>query len=59
MEKIWSYKCPETLTDREKNDIIKKVFDAVVDNDLCEDMGEEISRYVTSKGYVFEEKIEN
>lgn len=59
MEKIWSYKCPERLSDKEKNTIIKKVFDAVVDNDLCEDMGEEISRFVTSKGYVFEEAIED
>lgn len=59
MEKIWSYKCPERLSDKEKNIIIKKVFDAVVDNDMCEDIGEEIIDFVTSKGYVFEEEIED
>ena len=58
MEKIWCYKCPNTLTDTEKNQIIKKVFDAVVDNEMCEDIGEEIVDYVTLKGYVFQEEIE-
>lgn len=59
MEKIWSYKSPSRLTDSEKNQILKKVFDAVVDNEMCEDTGEEIIDYVTSKGYVFEEEIED
>lgn len=57
MEKIWSYKSPDRLSDDEKNKIIEKVFDAVVDNEMCEDIGEEIVYYVTSKGYVFQEEI--
>ena len=58
MGMIWCYKCPNTLTDTEKNQIIKKVFDAVVDNEMYEDIGEEIVDYVTLKGYVFQEEIE-
>lgn len=59
MEKIWSYISPDSLSDSEKNRIIEKVFDIVLDNEMCEDIGEEIVNYVTSKGYVFQEEIED
>lgn len=59
MEKIWCYKDPSRLNDDEKNKILKKVFDVVLDNEMCEDIGEEIIDYVTSKGYVFQEEIED
>lgn len=59
MEKIWSYKSPEVLSDKEKNLILKKVFDSIVDNEMYEDIGEEVSDYVVSKGYVFEEEIDD
>lgn len=59
MEKIWSYRTPDTLTDSVKNEIIEKVFDAIVDNETCEDIGEGIVNYVTSKGYIFQEEIDD
>lgn len=59
MEKVWSYKSPDSLSDNEKNKIIEKVFDIVLDNEMCEDIGREIANYVTSKGYVFQEEIED
>lgn len=59
MEKIWCYISPNILSDEEKNLIIKKVFDIVIDNEMCEDIGEEIVDFVTSKGYVFQSEIED
>lgn len=59
MEKVWSYKSPDTLSDNEKNRIIEKVFDIVLDNKIYEDIGKELVNYVTSKGYVFQEEIED
>lgn len=59
MDKIWSYKTPNTLTDKEKNLLIENVFRAIVDNEMCEDIGEEIVDFVTGKGYVFQEEIED
>lgn len=59
MTKIWCYKSPSTLTNSEKDEIIEKVFNTIIDNDMCEDIGEEVVDYATSKGYVFQEDIED
>lgn len=59
LEKVWSYKSPNIMTDREKNEILNMVFNAVVENEMCENIGEEIVYYLISKGYVVEEEIED
>ena len=48
--------CP--FWEDEDYQIIKKAFDAVVDNEICEDIGEKLVDYVTLKDYVFQEEIE-
>lgn len=48
--------CP--FWEDEDYQIIKKAFDAVVDNEMCEDIGEKLVDYVTLKDYVFQEEIE-
>lgn len=59
MEKIWSSKRIKDLTDKEKDNILQKVFDAVVDNEMYEDMGEDISDFLTFNGYVYQVEIED
>ena len=58
LEKIWCYKSPRSLTDNKKNEILEKVFNAVICNEMCENIGEEIVYYLMSNGYVFEVEVE-
>lgn len=59
MEKVWSSKKIKSLTDEEKDNIIQKVFDAVVDNEMYEDIGEDISDFLTFNGYVYQVEMED
>lgn len=59
MAKIWCFKSPNSLTNEEKDLIIKKVFNSIVNNDLLEDIGEEIFSFTTAQGYVYSEEIED
>lgn len=57
MEVTWDYKEPTELSDDEKDEIIEDIFNIVLDNEMSEDVGEEVINYVLTKGYVFQENI--
>lgn len=59
MDKIWSCKKSENLTDEEKNNIIDKIFQSVVDNEMYDDIGEDIADFLTFNGYVYQVEIED
>ena len=59
MEKVWCYKTPSSMNDETKNEILEKVFDTCIENDDCEDIGEKIIDYLTSKKHLYQEKLED
>lgn len=59
MEEIWCSKRVESLTEKEKIEIINIVFDACVDNDELCDIGGEIFSILQRKKYLWKEEIED
>lgn len=55
MENIWSAREIKNLTDKEKDLIIEKIFNTVLNYETHRDIGQEITEYLIEKRYIFQE----
>jgi len=57
MEKIWCNKTVQSLNSKQKDEIINMVFDTCINNDELCDIGGDIFKTLSDKGYIWQEEF--